>query len=102
MAYIIRNLGSSHEVVLADRFTAPDNAVVRELIDVFNHAGGGSRCVLVTERLKSIDLDGLEMLILLSDMAQSKGVTLTIRRPRGQVKEMLGLAGIDKIIPIKT
>ena len=102
MAYIIRNLGSSYEVVLADSFTAPDNAVVRELIDVFNHAGGGSRCVLAMERLKRVDFYGLEMLILLSDMAQSKGVTLTIRRPCGQVKEMLGLTGIDKIIPIET
>ncbi len=101
MAYSIRNLGSSHEVDLAGSFKASDKAVVGELFDVFNHAGG-NRCVLAMERLKSLDFYGLEMLILLSDMAESKGVTLTIRRPRGQVKEMLGLTGIDKIITIET
>lgn len=102
MAYIIRKIGSSHEVVLADSFKASDKAVVRELSDVFSHASGGCRCVLNMERLKSVDFDGLEMLILLSDMAQSKDVRLTIRRPHGEVKEMLDLAGIDKIIPIET
>ena len=102
MAYMIRNLDSSHEVELAGSFKAPDGAVVRELLNVFNHAGGGSRCVLAMERLKRVDFYGLEMLILLSDMAQSKDVALTIRRPCGQVKEMLGLTGIDKIIPIET
>ena len=102
MAYIIRRTGSRHEVVLADSFTTSDKAVVRELLDVFNHAGGGSRCVLAMERLKSVDCYGLEMLILLSDMAQARGVTLTISRPCGQVKEMLDLTGIDKIIPIET
>ncbi len=101
MAYIIRNLGSSHEVDLAGSFKASDKALVRELFDVFNHAGG-NRCVLAMERLKSLDFYGLEMLILLSDMAQSKGVTLTIRRPCGQVKEMLGLTELDRMIPIET
>ncbi len=86
---------------MAGSFKASDKALVRELFDVFNHACG-NRCVLVMERLKSIDLDGLGMLILLSDMAQSKGVTLTIRRPCGQVKEMLSLTGIDRLIPIET
>ena len=102
MAYRIRNLGNGHEVELAGSFTSPDKAVVRELIDIFNHSDGhDSRCVLAMERLESLDFYGLEMLILLSDMAQAKGVTLIIRRPRGQVKEMLGLTGIDKIIPVE-
>ena len=53
------------------------------------------------EGLENLDYYGLEMLILLSDMAQSKGVTLTIRKPCGQVKELLGLTEIDKIIPVE-
>ena len=100
MAYSIRTLGSSHEVELAGSFTSPDKAVVRELFDIFNQADG-NRCVLAMERLNSLDFYGLEMLILLSDMAQAKGVSLILRRPRGQVKEILGLTGIDKIIPIE-
>ena len=101
MAYNIRSLSSSHEVELAGSFKALDKAVVRELFDVFNHADG-NRCVLAMEGLENLDYYGLEMLILLSDMAQSKGVTLTIRKPCGQVKEMLGLTEIDKFIPIET
>ena len=101
MAYSIRTLAGSHEVELAGSFKAPDNAVVHELNDIFKQADG-IRCVLVMEGLKSLDFHGLEILILLSDMAQSRGVTLTIRRPRGQVKDMLDLTGIDKIIPIET
>ena len=100
MAFRIRDMGNLHEVELAGSFTAPDKAVVRELIDIFNQTGGG-RCVLAMEGLRSMDFYGLEMLVLINDMAQAKGVTLTIRRPRGQVKEMLGLTGLDRLIPIE-
>ena len=41
------------------------------------------------------------MLVLMSDMAEAKGVTLTIRRPWNQVKEMLSLTGLDRLIPIE-
>ena len=68
---------------------------------MFNNADGG-RCVLAMEELRSLDFYGLEMLVLMSDMAQAKGVTLTIRRPRGQVKEMLGLTELNRMIPIET
>ncbi len=106
MAYNIRNMSDTHEVEtheveLVGSFTAPDKAVVRELMDIFNHTVGG-RCVLAMERLGRLDFQGLEMLVLMNDMAQAKGVTLTIRRPRGQVKEMLGLTGLDRLIPIET
>ena len=84
-----------------DGFHWPDKVGVREFNDMFNHADG-NRFVLTMEGLKKLDFYGLEMLILLSDMAQSKGVTLTIRRPCGQVKEMLGLTELDRMIPIET
>ena len=100
MAYSIHNLGARHEVELAGSFEAPDSAVIHELSDIFDH-GNESRCVLAMERLNSLDFYGLEMLILLSDMAMARGVTLSLRRPCGQVKEMLGLTGIDRIIPIE-
>ena len=79
----------------------PDKAVVCKLNDMFNHAHG-DRCVLAMEELRSLDFYGLEMLVLMSDMAQAKGVTLTIRQPRGQVKEMLGLTELNRMIPIET
>ena len=82
-------------------FHWPDKAVVCTLNDMFNNADGG-RCVLAMEELRSLDFYGLEMLVLMSDMAQAKGVTLTIRRPRGQVKEMLGLTELNRMIPIET
>ena len=100
MAYSIRYMGGAHEVELMGSFTAPDKAVVRELIDIFNHTGC-DRCVLAMEGLESLDFYGLEMLILMNDLARAKGVKLTIRRPRGQVKQLLGLTGLDRIIPIE-
>ena len=100
MAYRLRNTGGVHEIELMGNFSAPDKSVVRELIALFNKTRGG-RCVLAMDRLTSLDFYGLEMLVLVSDMAQAKGVTLIIRRPRGQVKEMLSRSGIDKIISIE-
>ena len=79
----------------------PDKTVVRELNDIFDQTGGG-RCVLAMEGLRSLDFCGLEILVLLNDMARAKGVTLTIRRPRGQVREMLGLTELNRMIPIET
>ncbi len=86
--------------IVADGLHWPDKAVVCKLNDMFNHAHG-DRCVLAMEGLRTLDFYGLEMLVLMSDMAQAKGVTLTIRRPRDQVKEMLGLTGLDRLIPIE-
>ena len=83
-----------------DGFHWPNKAVVRELNAIFNQTGGG-RCVLAMGGLKSLDFYNLEMLVLLNDMAQAKGVTLTIHRPRGQVKEILGLTEINRMIPIE-
>ena len=88
-------------MTVTDGFQWPDKAVVRELNDIFNQTGGG-RCVLVMEGLRNLDFYGLEMLVLLNDMAQANGVTLSIHRPQGQVKEMLGLNGLDSMIPIET
>ena len=102
MTYHVRYLGNAHEVVLRGRFAAPDKGVVRELFDIFKQNKYGDRCVLAMEGLEKLDFYGLEMLVLLSDMAQAQGVRLIIRRPHGQVKEMLGLTGLDKIIPIET
>lgn len=78
----------------------PDKTMVRKLTDILNHADG-DRCELVIEGLRNLDFTGLEMLLLMNDMAAAKGVTLTLRRPWEQVKEMLGLTGIDRLIPIE-
>ena len=78
----------------------PDRTMVRKLIDIFNHADGG-QCSLAIEGLRNLDSCGLEMLVLMNDLAEEKGVTLTIRRPWDQVKEMLSLTGLDRLIPIE-
>ena len=78
----------------------PDKTVVRKLIDILSHADG-EQSVLAIEGLRSLDFYGAELLVLMSDMAEAKGVTLTLRRPWEQVKEMLGLTGIDRLIPIE-
>ncbi len=79
----------------------PDKIVVCKLNYMFNHTDG-DHCELAMEGLRNLDSYGLEMLVLMSDMAQAKGVTLTIRRPRGQVKQMLGLTELNRMIPIET
>ena len=81
-------------------FHWPDKAVICKLIDKFNNPDGG-RCVLAMEELRNLDSYGLEMLVMMSDMARAKGVTMTIRRPRGQVKEMLALSELNRMIPIE-
>ncbi|MCZ6860311.1 MAG: STAS domain-containing protein [Alphaproteobacteria bacterium] len=85
---------------VTDGFHWPDKAVVRELNDAFNYTCG-DRCVLAMEGLRRLDFYGLEMLVLMSDVAQAKGVTLTIRRPQSQVKELLSLTEVDRFIPIE-
>ena len=78
----------------------PDKTIVRKLIDIFKNADG-NHSILAIEGLRNLDSCGLEMLVLMSDMAEAKGITLTIRRPWAQVKEMLGLAELDRLIPIE-
>ena len=78
----------------------PDKAVVRELYYAFHHTDG-DHCALAMEGLKNLDSYGLEMLVLMSELAEAKGVTLTIRRPQGQVKELISLAEVDRLIPIE-
>ena len=85
---------------VTDGFHWPDKAVVSKLNDMFNRADGDC-CVLAMEELRNLDFYGLEMLVLMSDLAQAKGVKMTIRRPRGQVKEMLVLTELNRIIPIE-
>ena len=86
--------------VITDESQWPDKTVIRKFTDILNHADG-NHCELVIEGLRNLDFQGLEMLVLMSEMAASKGVTVTIRRPWDQVKEMLGLTGLDRLIPIE-
>jgi anti-anti-sigma factor len=82
-------------------FQWPDKAVISTLIDIFNHAEGG-RCVLVMDELRSVDCYGLEMLVLMSDMAQARGMTMVLRQPQDQVKKKLVQTELSKMISIET
>lgn len=87
-------------MTVTDGLHWPDQAVVRELNDTFNRPGDG-RCVLAMEGLRHLDFYGLEMLVMMNDLALEKGVTLSLRHPRGQVRTMLSENGLDRLIAIE-
>ena len=99
MPYSIRRLGDTHELELTDSFTVSDKSIIRVFTQILEHVEGES-CILFLDKLERLDFCGLELLILMGDLASSKGVELSLRSPRYEVREMFGVTGVDRLISV--
>ncbi|SON58263.1 putative anti-sigma factor antagonist [Hartmannibacter diazotrophicus] len=85
---------------LSGKMMFSDNVAFRLLLqDV--RACGAPCCVFDVSELTSIDSAGLGMLVIAAEAAKSQGWEMVVRKPEGQVKQLLALARFDKLMTIR-
>lgn len=98
MNYTIRDEGGVREVGLMGQLTFDATESFREVIDSLERDRVKS-CLLDMQGLDFIDSAGLGLLVLAHASAGRAGIPLTMRRPQGQVREMIEVAEFHTIIP---
>ncbi len=98
MQYRAKEEGHSKELFLSGSFNFSDNSVFREIIkDMEDY--GGQDYVLDLDGLEYIDSAGLGMLLIARETAEKKSLQLCLRRPQGQVQQMLQVTRFIDLIP---
>ncbi len=99
MEYEIRTGGPATELLLRGRLTFDGNERFRQIVErVATQAG---RAVVAdVAGLDFIDSAGLGMLLLLNEAMEAVGAKLTLRRPQGQVKRLLGASHFHRLVPV--
>jgi anti-anti-sigma regulatory factor len=89
---------------LPDRFTADArDRLRRALLDWVDDAVGRGvpRLVVDASATEEIDLHGVSLLLVLQRRAVDHGVRLVLRRPRGQVSQMIVTSGLASLFDIE-
>jgi anti-anti-sigma factor len=86
---------------IAGRLAFSDNAAFRGLFDLMA-SSGAKTLVLDLSDLDSIDSSGLGMFIIARDTAIKSNWDFRIRKPRGQVRQMLALARFESLMAVET
>jgi anti-anti-sigma factor len=98
MNYTIRDEDGVREVDLIGQLTFDATDSFREVIDSLDK-DKVKACVLDMASLDFIDSAGLGLLVLAHASAGRAGIPLSMRHPRGQVREMIEVAEFHTIIP---
>ncbi len=98
MNYTVRDQAGVREIVLRGQLTFEANDDFRKIIEGMEK-GGVTECVLNLGHLDFIDSAGLGLLVLANNTANRSRVRLTLRQPRGQVREMIEISEFHTIIP---
>jgi stage II sporulation protein AA (anti-sigma F factor antagonist) len=98
MQYRAKEDGNGKEVFLSGSFKFTDNNVFREIINDIEDFGGNDY-VLDLDGLEYIDSAGLGMLLIAREMAEKNSLQLRLRRPQGQVQQMLQVTKFIDLIP---
>ncbi|MCA0400621.1 MAG: STAS domain-containing protein [Proteobacteria bacterium] len=86
-------------VRLHDRMSFSDHALFRDALGEIRKATP-SLCVIEMENLVSIDSAGLGMLMIAHEEAKKGGWGLRLQAPQEQVRKLLHLACMDKVLTI--
>lgn len=98
MNYIVRGEDGQRVVDLIGHLTFEATDGFRDLLAALEEKRTQS-CVLNLEQVEFIDSAGLGLLVLANATARRNGMTLSMRSPRGQVREMIEVAEFHTIIP---
>ncbi len=98
MEYRAKDEGQSKEVFLTGSFKFSDNSVFREIVKDME-VYGGHDYVFDLNGLEHIDSAGLGMLLIAREAAEKKSLQLRLRRPQGQVQQMLQVTRFTDLIP---
>ena len=99
MKYEIENDAGTTVLRVSGEMTVSDRGAFDAMVP--RVVQGGSRNVVVDmKNLEFMDSAGLGMLLTLRDQAQGSGVSVRLRGPEGDVREMLDLACFDTLFSI--
>jgi anti-anti-sigma factor len=88
------------EVHLSDRLSFADNAAFRKLLEEMQ-ANRRRHWVLNLASLTSVDSAGLGMFITAAEAARKQGSFVTLRQPCGQVRRLIQLSKLDKLMTVE-
>jgi anti-anti-sigma factor len=93
------SMGDAFVAHLSGKMAFSDNVTFRSLVEKIN-GSGAKRCTFELAGLQSVDSAGLGMFVIALEAAKKNGWSLTLRKPSGQVKQLLALARFDKLLTI--
>lgn len=99
MQYRQEDSDSGIAYYLEGRLEFSDHDLFREIIETTRTAKP-KRCVFDLSGLEAIDSAGLGMLVIASEESKKGGWQLELRNARDQVKRMLDLTEITKVVPV--
>lgn len=100
MKYEIVNAPAGPVLVLRDQVTFSDRVAFESVLDRLIAPGAGTVTVDL-EQLDYMDSAGLGMLVTLRGRAEKGGARVVLRKPRGDVKELLALACFETLFTIE-
>ncbi|WP_169569001.1 STAS domain-containing protein [Sneathiella limimaris] len=99
MKPVVTSDNTTLNIALTEKLSFEDHNSFRELLDLLNDKKYKS-CLIDLSGLESIDSAGLGMLMIARETADKTGAKLQLLKPAGQVKRLLEISEIDKIITI--
>lgn len=100
MEFTVRAAAGAVDVKLSGRLEFTDHERLRDIAALIG-ADGALTFTLDLQNLDFIDSAGLGMILILQEEAERRGVQLTVRRPRGEVRRSIELAKISEIVTIE-
>jgi anti-anti-sigma factor len=100
MDYLIVDEEAETRVVMNGELTLADHSRIRRLIGEMMRTDP-VRLVLDLAGLEFIDSAGVGMVLIAHEEAGRHGKELALRGPRGQVRRVLDLAQLDKVVCIE-
>lgn len=100
MEYLVHDDEGTKEVILKGQLTFADHESFGNIIENVR-SYDGKECIVDLENLERVDSAGLGMFVLLRDMANSKQLNMTFRKPRGQVMRMLEISEFHTFLTIE-
>ncbi len=99
MEYSFNNDGNQRQVNLRGRLTFSDHELFREITGTFQEPGPNT-CSINLSGLEFIDSAGLGLLLLASEAAKEKNISVALSGARDQVNKMLEITKFNEVIPV--
>ena len=88
------------EIDLVDSLTFADRNLFKSMLKELAESGL-RKCVINLKRLKSIDSAGIGMFLIASEKSKELDCDLVLQDPQGQVKDMLEITSVNKVIRVE-
>ncbi len=89
------------ELDLVDTLTFADRNLFKSMLKELEESGL-RKCIINLKQLKSIDSAGIGMFLIASEKSKEINCDLVLREPQGQVKDMLQITSVNKVIRVES